>query len=234
MTPPREPPPQLPLQIAFLTGQSDPRGSALSPAQAAFLDALPAPAAWKVRVNFPYPAATPAHRPVPLVRASWNNTRQLLGSYRQAFAARHRPPVVALLARARWTVLLAGSCGLELLANLDLPAAELERLHVFAYGAVAWRRPACDLRQVRGRRDWIARAGSRVALTAADSWVESGHLDYLGNPRVPELCGAFLREVTARLLGAAAEAQIAEAPTADSAAVDAAGDAAAAGGGAPR
>jgi hypothetical protein len=187
--------PKLPLQIAFLTGQSDPRGAALSPVQEAFLDALPVPAAWKVRVNFPYPAATPRHRPVPLVRASWNNARQLLGSSGQAFGARYRPPVVALLARAERTVLLAGSCGLELLANLDLLAEDLARLHVFAYGAVARRRPACEICQVRGRRDWIARAGSRVALTAADHWVESGHLDYLVSPRVLALCGAFLTVV---------------------------------------
>ncbi|HYU34603.1 MAG TPA: hypothetical protein VEW48_20830, partial [Thermoanaerobaculia bacterium] len=65
-----------PLQILFLTGRSDPRSAALSPLQAAFLDALPAPDPWKVRVNFPYPAATPSYRATPLLRASWRNASQ--------------------------------------------------------------------------------------------------------------------------------------------------------------
>jgi hypothetical protein len=186
---------RLPLQIAFLTGQSDPSGSALAPPQEAFLDALPTPDHWKVRVNFPYPEATPPHRPTPLPRASWNNSRQVLASRGPAFAESFRPPVLALLARAERTLLLAGSCGLELLANLDLPARALERLHVFAYGAVARRRPACDLRQVRGRRDWIAKALSRIDLGPADAWVACGHLDYLNDPEVLALCRAFLQEI---------------------------------------
>jgi hypothetical protein len=186
----------LPLQIAFLTGQSDPRGSALSPSQKTFLDALPAPDDWKVRVNFPYPETTPPHRPMPLLRASWNNARQFLLSRRTSFAARHRPPLLALLGRAERTLFLAGSCGLELLANLDLPTRELERLHVFAYGTVAWRRPTCDLRQVRGRRDGVARVLSRVAPGPSDTWAECGHLDYLEDPNVLALCGAFVTELS--------------------------------------
>jgi hypothetical protein len=184
----------LPLQIAFLTGQSDPYGSALSPQQERFLDALPAPDDWKVRVNFPYPAATPPHRPTPLLRASWNNSCQVLASRRDGFAARFRPPVLALLGRAERTFLLAGSCGLELLANLDLPARELGRLHVFAYGAVSRRRPACDLRQVRGRRDWVAKGMSRLDLGPDDAWIAGGHLGYLENPEVLALCSDFLNE----------------------------------------
>lgn len=187
---------KLPLQIAFLTGQSDPCGSALSPKQEAFLDALPAPDDWKVRVNFPYPEVTPPHRPAPLLRASWSNSRQFLVSRRSSFRAQHQPPLLALLGRAERTLLLTGSCGLELLANLDLPARDLGRLHVFAYGPVAWRRPACDLRQVRGRRDWVSRILSRVAPGSSDAWVAGGHLDYLEDPAVLALCCAFLGEVT--------------------------------------
>ena len=196
MTPPAPPQPP-PIQIAFLTGQSDPRGAALSPVQAAFLTALPAPAEWKVWVNFPYPAATPPHRPMPLVRASWNNARQVLASRRPAFAERHRAPVEALLARAETTLLLAGSCGLELLGRLDLGEDRLARLRVFAYGAVAWRRPACAVRQVRGRGDWISRLGSGVGLGEDDAWVAGGHLEYLTDPRVLALCAEYLREVAA-------------------------------------
>jgi hypothetical protein len=178
-----------PLQIAFLTGQSDRCGAALSPAQAAFLDALPG-AAVKVRVNFPYPAATPPYRPTPLARASWNNMTQYLASRSATFAQRHRPGVLALVERAEVTVFLAGSCGLGLLANLDLPASALARVRVFAYGPVARRLPACGLRRVRGRRDWIA----RFWTPHPDALVACGHLGYLGDAEVQELCAAYVRE----------------------------------------
>src|SRR4029077_7563940 len=104
-----------PLQIAFLTGASDPRSAALSPVQTAFLDALPAPDAWKVRVNFPYPAATPPFRETPLPLASWPNGWQYLASRRPAFRERCQPLVLERIAQAERTLFLAGSSGLELL-----------------------------------------------------------------------------------------------------------------------
>lgn len=180
-----------PLQIAFLTGASDPRSVALSPVQAAFLDALPAPDDWKVRVNFPYPAATPPFRETPLLLASWRNGRQYLASRRPAFAERYRPQVLDRIARAERTLFLAGSSGLELLANLHLPAAALARLRVFAYGPVARRLPDCDCRLVQGRRDWISRGGFR----AGRHQVDCGHLDYLSDPAVLALCRDYLREL---------------------------------------
>jgi len=180
-----------PLQILFLTGRSDPRSAALSPVQTAFLDALPVPDAWKVRVNFPYPAETPPFRATPLLLASWRNANQYAGSRRAAFAERHRAQVLDRIDAAERTFVLAGSSGLELLGNLRLPAAALARLHVFAYGPVARRLPGCDHRLVQGRRDWISRAWFRT-VTAR---VETGHLDYLADPAVLRLCEAYLREV---------------------------------------
>lgn len=180
-----------PLQILFLTGRSDPRSAALSPLQTAFLDALPAPDSWKVRVNFPYPASTPPYREIPLLPASWRNFRQFAGSRRAAFADRHRAQVLGRIEAAGRTFVLAGSSGLELLANLRLPAAALARLHVFAYGPVARRLPVCDHRLVQGRRDWISRAWFRGAGVRVDC----GHLGYLADPAVLRLCCAYLGEV---------------------------------------
>lgn len=182
---------RLPLQIAFLTGASDPRSAALSPEQNAFLDALPAPDSWKVRTNFPYPPATSPYRDVPLLLASWRNGRQFLSSRRAGFAERYRPRVLELLEQAERTLLLAGSCGIELLANFRLPVTALARLHAFAYGPVARRWPACDGRLIQGRRDRL----SRACFPAADARVEGGHLDYLGDPEVLRLCAAYLREL---------------------------------------
>ncbi|MCX6550347.1 MAG: hypothetical protein NTY02_04950 [Acidobacteria bacterium] len=189
----------LPIQIAFMTGQSDPESCALSPAQAAFLDRLAIPEAARVNRNFPYADQTPPYRDVSLAAASWQNMRQYLVSRTPAFAAAHRPAVVRMLARADHTVLLAGSCGLEILANLELPGPVLQGVHVFAYGPVARHRPACDTVVVRGGGDWIARAwGGHV-----DHLVEGGHMGYLANEDVAALCQTFVARV-ARLAGVTA------------------------------
>jgi len=194
---------RLPLQVAFLTGQSDPDGAALSPAQERFLDALPVPASAKVRVNFPYPEWTPPHRKMPLLRASWNNARQYLASRRPEFGERHRPAVRALLARAEHTLFLAGSCGLELLANLGLAESELAGVHVFGYGAVARRLPACEVRRVSARWDWVEVLGVRGRLGPPDARVAGGHLGYLSDPEVLALCSRFLAELSLRADGLA-------------------------------
>ena len=182
----------LALQVAFMTGQSDPSRCALSPEQDAFLDQLPVPAIGRVRRNFPYATETRPHYRVPVLRGSWNNARQYLASRRTAFVEQHRPAVMQMLAQADHTVLLAGSCGLELLANLGLPATTLQRTHVFAYGAVARRIPACDIVSVRGRRDLIARAW-RLPV---DHEIEGHHLNYLSNAAVLALCRAFVARVS--------------------------------------
>ncbi len=150
----------LPFQVAFLTGQSDPRSCELSLPQAAFLAALPALRESQVPVNFPYDPATPPARAISLPRASWHNVRQFLAARRLGWAERHRPPVRALLARAERSLFLAGSCGIELLAALRLDPAELARIAVLALGPVArqgeW---PFALTVAQGRRDWISRLG---------------------------------------------------------------------------
>jgi pimeloyl-ACP methyl ester carboxylesterase len=177
-----------PLQIAFMTGQSDPASCALSIQQSTFLDALAAPEIATVRSNFPYTANSKPRTTPSLPRASWNNARQYLASRQPAFAERHRASVLTMLDGAERTVLLAGSCGLELLANLRLPQAILDRVHVFAYGAVARRRPVCDVLAVWGRRDVIARPWRR----RDDHIVDCGHMTYLETPEVLTLCQEFI------------------------------------------
>lgn len=182
---------QHPLQAMFLTGQSDPDRCALSPEQQAFLDALPLPAAARLALNFPYRADTAPWRPIPVLIGSVNNTRQYVRSRQESFAAQHAPDVQRLLARARRTVILAGSCGLELLVNLRLPRDVLDTVHVFAYGPAARRLPDCACVLVQGRRDWVSRCWFR----AVDHRVACGHRDYLQSPEVLRLCVQLLRSL---------------------------------------
>lgn len=179
------------LQVAFITGQSDPGRCALSPIQDAFLSGLAVPDEAKVRQNFPYDEGTLPYRDVSLAAASVSNTRHYRQSRRPEFADAYGPPMMRLLDRADQTVLLAGSCGLELLGNLPLPASALARLHVFAYGPVARRAPGCDVCVVRARGDWV----SLWWRGRVDHVVDGGHLDYLENPQVRALCEAFIARV---------------------------------------
>jgi hypothetical protein len=188
------------LQVAFVTGQSDPARCALSPVQRAFLDQLPVPPEGRVAANFPYAIDADAHRDVPLLIASWHNVAQYTASRRSGFAMRHQPAVLRMLNGADHTILLAGSCGLELLVNLELPAPVLRRIHVFAYGAVARRRPGCDLLIVRGRHDWLAAA----ARLGTDHVVDAFHRDYLTSPEVLEHCRGFVQRVDRELSGESA------------------------------
>ena len=181
-----------PLQLAFLTGQSDPARCALSPQQRAFGQALLAPGRVLHPCNFPYDAATPDHQPAALLAASWHNTRHYLRSRDPGFAATHGPALAQLLQAAPHTLLLAGSCGLELLANLELPPALAQRCSVLAYGPVARRAPrVAQLQVLVGRQDWVSRLGWR----GARQWIDSGHMDYLQQPAVL----AIARELAARL-----------------------------------
>ncbi|MEP7013702.1 MAG: hypothetical protein ABJC13_25555 [Acidobacteriota bacterium] len=186
-----------PLQIAFLTGQSNPGNAALSPLQQAFLEALPAPAEWKVRTNFPYPDIPQTFQRTPLPTASLHNLSLYLHSRRPEFAATYRPAVLAQIDRAEQTLFLAGSSGLELLVNLHLPPPALARLHVFAYGPVARRLPPCDARFVQGR-DLISRLFFRVGgRSTRIARVDCDHLAYLRHPAVLALCVEYLREIQA-------------------------------------
>ena len=190
------PEPAVRVQLAFLTGQSDPKRCALSPAQQAFGQALLAPGRRLHPANFPYWPDSPAHQHSPLPRASWHNARQFLRSRQAAFATRHRDTVTALLRGAPHTVLLAGSCGLELLLNLDLPADLLDRTSVFAYGPVARRAPAvARLQAVVGRLDPIARLGWRGPAVL----VPGGHLAYLRSGTTLDLARRFVDVVEASL-----------------------------------
>ncbi|HSX60435.1 MAG TPA: hypothetical protein VLF18_09580 [Tahibacter sp.] len=179
-------------QIAFLTGQSDPRGCALSDVQRAFLAGLSADR--RVATNFPYDAATHPFLPTPLLRASLSNARQYFASRTSAFRARHRPPVERMLDGADRSLLLAGSCGLELLNNLQLPRVLLDRIAVFAYGPVARRRPDCETLLVQGRRDLLSRCWFRDV----DHRVDAGHMDYLFRYEVLQHCRALLHRLGTR------------------------------------
>ena len=167
------------LLVCFLTGRSDRSNTALSPDQRAFLDALPVGAHERPDANFPYAPASGPWRHTPLPVASVRNARDYLAARHPRFALDHANAVRRVLTAADRTLVLAGSCGLELLAGLRLDAAAAHGVHVLAYGPVARSRPpGISLETVVGRHDPLARRWAR----RADHVIDAGHLDYLASP----------------------------------------------------
>lgn len=178
-----------PTQLIFLTGQSDPRRCGLSEAQRDFGTRLAATLGCRLHPqNFPWfpelldapavRAVQPAR--VGVLRASWHNSRQFLAAQRSGIAPRWSVAWQRVQAQAGRTFVLAGSCGLALLAALR-PAAQSQRqTRVFAYGPVTHWLPPVPTLLVQGRRDpW-----SRRFVPHPDALVAGGHLDYLADPAV--------------------------------------------------
>ncbi|MCL1526182.1 hypothetical protein [Xanthomonas nasturtii] len=181
------------LQIAFLTGQSDPASCALSAEQQAFLQQLRGTGRHCVTCNYPYRHDSAAHRRMPLWRASLSNARQYLAARNARVAAADRARVHALLEQAPMTLLLAGSCGLQLLSALQLPDALRARLAVFAYGPVCHAPAAFGrLRVVQGRSDWISHALFDGQVHARPA---CGHMAYLRNAEVLAECQRLLVQI---------------------------------------
>jgi len=180
------------ITVAFLTGQSDPRTSALSPAQRGFLDRSPVLPGQRLDLNFPYRSAG-SWSETNLLRAGFNNAGQYLASRRPSFAQQHRAGVREAFGPSGKILLLTGSCGLELLVNLRLPEEFMQRLHVFAYGPVSRSLPRCaSLETVQGSRDAI----SRWWHPQVDHVISCGHMNYLDAEETMTLFSAFHRRVT--------------------------------------
>lgn len=182
--------------IAFLTGQSARNRTALDESQRRFLAGLPVGGdVVKLDVNFPYHPDTLPYASPALPVASWNNIVQYVRSRSASFAALHREQVLAAFCGYSRVILLAGSCGLELLANLALPPEFLSRTHVFAYGPVSRSVPRCaTLEIVQAKKDFISRRWHR----RADHHVDCGHMGYLESPEIRALFLDFYHRVMER------------------------------------
>ncbi len=179
------------LQIAFITGRSRPGHCALSPVQRMFLERLAAQDRRLLTVNFPWAAEIAPFAATGILWASLNNARDYLGSRRAQFTHRYQESAMNIVQAADHTLFLAGSCGLELFNNLQLPAAILSRVSLLAYGPVARQRPHCRHLLVQGRQDLI----SRYWFREPDIQICSGHMSYLEHPELPEICQHFIRTV---------------------------------------
>lgn len=193
-----EPPARHPfttMKVVLLSGLADPATCALSPIQRRFLDAIDAPAEWKVYWNFPYVPSARPRVPPPLLLASIRNYAQFLRASKPAYRDRARVHWRALVESTESLVVITGSCGLEIL-NHCVDDGDADRItHVFALGPVARARPQAPHTIVQGTRDPITKLYFRrgdVALPGV------GHMNYLEDSRALELVNTFLCNSTSR------------------------------------
>lgn len=185
---------KIPLQIAYITGRSLPGYTQLSPVQSAFINQLARSERRLVRINFPYfchAENTADFLASGLLTASFNNSRDYFVSRHRTFQQRYQSPVAELLTQATHTVLLAGSCGLELFNNLHLPAELMTSTTLIAYGAVARQRPVCQHILIQGNQDWL----SKIYFRRVDYKVHCGHMNYLSSPEVLAICERYIAHI---------------------------------------
>ena len=173
-------------RVALLTGQSSFVSSALSPVQVSFLRAVAPVGASVLEMGFPFDSSFlgEGFQEAGMAGASWRNARQVgwaLGSER--FRGIVRARLGMLFGAASRTILITGSCGLQL-ANVGWPG------EVIALG------PAClgPLRVrayvIRGRGDGWSRLFYRGRVDRACG---CGHLGYWESEEVREIVRGILR-----------------------------------------
>lgn len=179
------------INIAFITGRSRHDNLALSAVQRDFLRYLSDEGMTTTPVNFPWIPQSALWRETDLLRASLNNARDYIFSRRSVFAERYQKLAITMLQASDHTLLLSGSCGLEIFNNLQLPSSVLSRVSIFAYGPVARKRPQCRHLLVQGRKDII----SRVWFCKVDEKIDCGHMNYLTQPELGDICRRFIEQI---------------------------------------
>ena len=182
------------IQIAFMTGRSIRDNRQLSVEQRDCLSQLNRPGRKLIMSNFSYEQESlesSALREVGLLSASLNNSRDYITSRWPSFRKRYQAPFIDFLDLAHHTIIISGSCGLELFNNLHLPERLMNTTSIIAYGAVARKRPRCHHLLVQGDRDWI----SRIWFRRGDYQISCGHMDYLTNTRWLEILEQFIKRI---------------------------------------
>lgn len=180
--------PAMKTKIAFLTGQSNPSSTSLSPVQTEFMKKIPVPEELKSYRNFPYTEGS-AYSEVNILRASINNARQYLNAGKRS--DEYSGMFNKYFKNNDIIIIISGSCGLHLFNSLNLSAEIRQKISIFAYGPTAHRIPECrDIFIVQGRKDWI----SRLWRLPVNEYAECGHMDYLNQKSVFDSCIRFLKK----------------------------------------
>lgn len=173
------------LTIALITGQSRLGNNSLSPIQEEFLKSISIPDDDVVQHNFPYVNLNTKYKPTNLLFASLSNACFYLLSRFHLFKTMHQRDFFEFISNKNHTVLIAGSCGLELIHNLDIPDSLLGKLSIIAVGPVSRGLPGCNAIVIQGLKDGISRF---LYNSKVDYFINNGHLNCLASLEVRGIC----------------------------------------------
>ncbi|WP_158658169.1 hypothetical protein [Agarilytica rhodophyticola] len=183
------------LQVAFITGKSNPKSWCLSPPQKKFINSLGLKKEEISLLNFPYCKSSETFKPVNIVQASYENIKIFCFSQTKVYRQKYLSSVREFLDNTSYTLLISGSCGLELLSNLRLPKSYQNKIHIFAYGPVSIKMPPANSILVQGEKDWI----SRIFFKEVDFLVPGGHMSYMDQEEVIDICRQYILKTKSEL-----------------------------------
>lgn len=179
------------MKIAFITGLSNWNNNVLSPIQTKFLQQLKTHEGNKIYLNFPYVDNQQTYKEPHIIMASLSNAYQYILS-KTKWITKQKEKLSQMVAQEDKLLLLSGSCGLELLRNMNFTKEEKEKIHIIAYGGVAARIPDFKyLTLVQGKKDWIA----KIWIRDYDLKVESNHMNYLESETLLNFVNEYIEKL---------------------------------------
>lgn len=179
------------MKIAFITGLSTWGNHSLSPEQTSFLNSLQTEENNKIYCNFPYTNNVKKYKHTNVVLASFSNALQYFLS-RTKWIENKSTQLKHIIKENDKVLLLAGSCGLELLNNIKFSKEEKEKIHIIAYGAVARKIPDFQyLTLIQGKKDFIA----RIWIHIYDIKIEGHHMNYLESKEFLDFVNSYVEKM---------------------------------------
>lgn len=178
-------------KIAFLTGLSNYGNNMLSPTQTQFLKQLNEKEENKIYRNFPYTNEQKIYKEPNIIYASLSNALQYFLS-KTSWIKKQTVCLKNILKEEDNLVLLVGSCGLEILKNMNLTQIEKDKIHIIVYGGVAKKIPNYqNTILVQGKSDWIA----RLWIKKYDIMIVSNHMNYLDSPELLSIVNNYIEKL---------------------------------------
>lgn len=179
------------MKIAFMTGLSSWNNNKLSPIQETFLNNLKTEEKNKIYLNFPFIDKNQVYKKPHIILASISNACQYFLS-KTIWIKKHQKELRELLKTEKVLLLLVGSCGLEILRNMDLSTMDRNKIHVITYGGVAKKTPDYKyITLVQGDKDWI----SRLWIKEYDLIIQSDHMNYLESEELLNFTNQYIEKL---------------------------------------
>ena len=183
------------MKVGFITGFSNWGNNSLSPIQFEFMKNINIKESNKIYLNFPYINNNQLYKDPNIVSASISNAAQYMLS-KTSWLKNKEQHFKSIIKEENKILLLSGSCGLEIIRNMNLLKEEKEKIHIIAYGGVAKEIPDFKyLTLVQSKNDWI----SRIWIKDYDLMIEGNHMNYLQSSQLLNFINEYVGKMESSL-----------------------------------